>query len=187
MKRILCTVFLACLPTAGLANAALVGRISLYSDAASTLCALADNEPRLGEMFIVHNVGDVAGNAYLVRFQLTASAGFTGSWVQDILPPGMSAVGTSPNGIAINYQACRSGDVSILRVTYQLFGTSSQCSFLQASAYPGIDFIEAMDCSFDSHAVAGGTIVVNPNETCPCPEPVPVQTSTWGRVKALYR
>jgi len=185
MKRVLCTVFLACLPTAGSANPALVGRISLYSDAASTQCTLADNEPRLGEVFIVHNTNPY--DAYLISFQLTASPGFAGSWVQDVVPAGMSAVGTSPNGIAIHYQACRKGDVSILRATYQLFGTSSQCSFVRASAYPGFGFIEASGCSFEMYEVAGGALVVNPNETCPCPEPVPVQTSTWGHVKALYR
>lgn len=187
MKRLLCAVFLACLPTADLVNAASFGRISLYSDAASTECTLADNEPRLGEVFVVHNIGDFVGNAYVVRFQLTISSGFTGSWVQDVVPAGMYAIGTSPGGIVIGYQACRTGDVSILRATYQLFGTSSQCSFVQASAYPGIGFIETVDCSFDSYAVEGGALVVNSNETCPCQGPVAVQPSTWGQVKALYR
>jgi len=187
MRQLLCIVFLACLSTASLANGALVGRISLYSDATSTECTLADSEPRFGDVFVVHNIGPIAGNAYLVRFRLSASAGFTGSWVQDFVPAGMSAIGTSPNGIAISYQACRTGDIPILRVTYQLFGTSSPCSFLQAGAYPGTDFIETMDCSFDSYPVEGGALVVNSNESCPCQGPVAVQPTTWGQVKALYR
>jgi hypothetical protein len=186
MRRPLCIFFLVSLPTVVFANTNFVGRISLYGDAASTQCALADNEPRLGDVFLVHNIGPIAGNAYLVRFRLTVSAGFTGPWVQDFIPVGMSAIGTSPNGIAISYQACRTGDVQILRATYQLFGTSSPCSSVQATAYPGADFIETMDCSFDSYAVEGGTLFINANESCPCQETVAVEPSTWGRVKALY-
>jgi hypothetical protein len=185
--KVLCVLFLACVPTSVFADRPSFGRISLYSDPAFVECALSDSEPGYADVFLVHNIGPVVGNAYLIRFQLTASAGFTGTWVQDAVPSGMSAVGTSPNGIVINYQACRSGDVHILRATYQLLGTSSACSFLRASGYPGVGFIETMDCSFDSYSVEGGTLVVNPNESCPCQGPIAAQPSTWGRVKALYR
>jgi hypothetical protein len=166
-------------------NAASVSRITLYADAASTACTLADDEPRLADVFVVHEIG--TDNSYLVNFRLTASAGFTGAWVEDALPAGMFAIGTSPDGITIDYRACRTGDASILRVTYQLFGTSSPCSFLQVSAPPGVDFIEAWDCSFWRDDLPGGKLLMNPNETCPCEEPVPVQETTWGGVKALYR
>jgi hypothetical protein len=186
VKQVLWICFFVCL-SAGIGNAASISRISLYADAASTECTLADIESRLAEVFVVHHVGALAGNSVVIRFQLSASTGFTGSWVQDAVSAGMFAIGTSPDGVQIHYQACRTGDVAILRVTYQLSGTSSPCSFLPVEPYPGDDLIEPMDCSFTSHSPVGGNLFVNPNESCPCEEPVPVQATTWGRVKALYR
>jgi len=185
--KVLCLLFLGCVPTPVLAEGASFGRISLYSDPAFVECTLSDSEPRNADVFLVHCIGPAVGNAYLVRFQLTASAGFTGSWVQDVVPGGMAVIGTSPNGIVINYQACRSGDVPILRATYQLFGTSSLCSRLHAAPYPGIGFIETMDCSFDAYPDDGGALVVHSDESCPCQGPEATRPSTWGQVKALYR
>jgi hypothetical protein len=136
-------------------NAASVSRTTLYADAASTACTLADDEPRLADVFVVHEIG--TDNSYLVNFRLTASAGFTGAWVEDALPAGMFAIGTSPDGITIDYRACRTGDASILRVTYQLFGTSSPAVSCRSAHLPALTLLKrgtarsgAMTCLAES-------------------------------------
>ena len=187
MKKLVCAAaILACLPAVSFADN-LFGQISLYSDANFSQCTLADNGPRLADVYVVHHIGPIVGNAYLLAFKLTTSTGFTGSWVQDSVPTGMSGIGTSPSGLSISYQACRTGDVQVLRVTYQMFGTSSPCALILASPYPGADFIETSNCSFDSFGVMGVALIVNPDGSCPCQSPVAVEPSTWGRVKSLYR
>ena len=171
-------------------DAATYGWLFLYSDAGHTDCTLVDNTPRFVDVYVVHkidNIGDVGGDAYLLAFRLSASVGFTGTWIQEVVPAGITKVGTSPAGIAMGYNACRTGDVEVLRVTYQLFGTSSPCSSLQATAYPGYDFIYTQDCSFTDRAVAGRALVVNQDASCPCQIPVAAEPTTWGHVKALYR
>jgi hypothetical protein len=187
MKKLVCAVLiLIVVPTAGFADN-LFGQLSLYSDANFAQCTLTDNEPRLADVYVVHHIGPIVGNAYLLRFKLTASVGFTGSWIQDTAPTGMSVVGTSPTGMSIGYQSCRTGDVQVVRVTYQMIGTSSPCAFLRASPYTGADFIETWNCSFDSFGVSGGTLIINSDGSCPCQGPVPVEPTTWGQVKSLYR
>lgn len=186
-RSILLAVAFALSILANSASAATFGHVSLYGDAASTECTLTDDQPRTADVFVVHHIGEYVADAYLLAFRVAASAGFTGSWLQDIVPTGMFAVGTSPDGMTIGYQACRTGDVPVLRITYQLFGTSSPCSSLQVAAYPDIGFIETSNCSFEIFMVEGGSIVVNADDSCPCQMPVPVKQTTWGAVKAIYR
>jgi hypothetical protein len=67
--KVLCVLFLACVPTGVLADGPSFGRISLYSDPAFVECALSDSEPGYADVFLVHNIGPVVGNAYLIRFR----------------------------------------------------------------------------------------------------------------------
>jgi hypothetical protein len=154
------------------------GRLSLYVDAALSDSTLLDSAPQIVDIYVVHRIvgGD---NAYAIRFRLSASSGFTGTWLEDVITSGITAVGTSPGGIALGYNACREGEVLLLRARYQLGGTSSPCSYLEVVPYPGVPYIETMTCSFESLVVDGGQLLVN------CP--VPVGPTTWGRIKALYR
>ena len=46
--------------------------------------------------------------------------------------------------------------------------------------------VEVVDCQFASRIATGLTGTVNGNVTCPCGYPVPVEETTWGRVKSLY-
>jgi len=98
----------------------------------------------------------------------------------------MIAVGNLDTGMEVLYQECKvEGFFPIYRIDYQTFGTSTPCSFLQVGPHPTYAAIRVTDCM-------GGTIdqpyaavaVVNPDATC---NPGPTASSTWGRVKALYR
>jgi len=72
-------------------------------------------------------------------------------------------------------------DVIVLSVTYLLPGTSSACSCLRIVPYPGDEpYIVCNGCDFmELPCSGGGSLHVN------CT--VPVESTTWGRVKALYR
>jgi hypothetical protein len=49
--------------------------------------------------------------------------------------------------------------------------------------------INGADCNYLPNKTfpEGGQIVINPNETCECMRPVPVQETTWGQIKSLYQ
>lgn len=169
------------------AEAALGGRILAYGDASSSQCSLTDITPQVSDVFFIHSVGEQVDLVNHIEFRLAPSIGFTGVWLEDALPTGMTKQGSSHDGIVIFYNSCKSGDFLVLRARYQLSGTSVPCSYIDVVAYPGLDEIETADCSFERYPVDGARIFVNPDVTCPCATTVANDRITWGRVKALYR
>jgi hypothetical protein len=47
--------------------------------------------------------------------------------------------------------------------------------------------IEARDCVQNVMYPTGGRGIINPNATCQCTFPVPVEETTWGQIKSLYQ
>jgi hypothetical protein len=167
------------------------GRADLYSDAGLSDCTLADTGPQIADVYVVHKIeGSSAAfdGAIGIMFRLAHSPGFTGTWLEDIIPAGMGAAGTSQSGISIGYSTCSYTYVVVLHARYQMQGTSSLCSFVEAVPRPSFSSIITSTCFFgDELRVDGGRLLVNADQSCPCEVPVGTESSTWGRIKAMYR
>ena len=165
------------------------GRVALYSDAGLSQCSLADTGPGVSEIHVVHELSALAivEGVTGISFRLVSSAGFTGTWVEDIVSPGMAAAGGSQVGTHLGYGGCKHTDVMMLRVRYQLQGTSTSCSSISATAYPELCCIVTSTCNFIEFPVDDGVLIVNGNQSCPCGATVATKPSTWGRIKAMYR
>jgi hypothetical protein len=157
-------------------------QINIYSDANFTSKEALDNVPGTLTVFIVH---EPTPWTLATWFKITPSNGFTGMWLSETTP--FLFLGTSPTGIQIAYGTCLEGPTLVLEVTYSVFGTSEPCSYLEVGAHP------EMDCGgpytegcpyFEMETGIGGRLTINPTPQC---SPAPVEPSTWGRVKALYR
>lgn len=185
--RILLLLPMMCLVNPSAAHAALGGRIALYSDAGLSECALTDTNPGIVDIYVVHRLQGYPG-AQQAAFALAPSAGFNGTWLEDIVPAGLSSVGASPSGIYILSSTCWFNDRLLLHVRYQMQGGSPSCSFLAAVPHPDWPWIVALSCGFaEPIAVDGSRILVNPDGSCPCESPVATESATWGRIKAMYR
>jgi hypothetical protein len=106
---------------------------------------------------------------------VTAHAGFTGVWLGE--ETRFWFVGTSPAGITIQYQ-CKPTPVLVLTITYELFGTSEQCSYLRVEPHPE-DGAWANSCDEEFLEWVGGTLTVNCS--------ISTEETTWSRIKSLYR
>lgn len=192
LRRALIPILAACCfstLTPLVANAQL-DRIELYSDEGLSQCSLSDASPGIGDVFVVHKLGDDPVGARGLYFRLVPSNGFTGTWLEDIVrAPVWDVTGTSQSGIGILYaDPCPTTSVLVLQVRYQLFGTSSPCSFVEAAPWEGICCILITSCyNGAEYPVEGDRIQVNPDASCPCGIPVATESTTWGRIKALYR
>jgi hypothetical protein len=157
-------------------------QINIYSDPAFTSKEAFDLAPGMLTLYAVH---EHASDRLTAAFMIAPSVGFTGVWLGETSP--FSTIGMSPTGIRIAYGQCLDTPALILEVTYTVFGTSDDCSYLEVVEHPeevcgGPVFL---DCpNFDTWFGTGGRLTVNPNETC---TPIPIEPSTWGKVKALYR
>lgn len=129
-------------------------------------------------------VAETSEEATGLRFRIAADPGFTGVWLSETSP--FLTVGNSQADLSIGFNSCMVGHFPVLTISYQLFGTST-CSTLSIVAAPG--FLEPLciSCSFHEVKCSGlDPLHVNCTGSFDC-NPVPVQSSTWGRVKALYQ
>lgn len=172
-----------------LAVNAQLDRIELFSDEALSQCALTDANSGIGNVYVVHHIADPLGTDALY-FRLVSSPGFTGTWLEDIVrAPARATIGTSQAGFAIAYpMPCPTGSILVLQARYQLFGTSSPCSFVEAAPWEGICCIIVLGCwNTAEYPADGDRIHVNPDVSCSCAVPVATEPTTWGRIKAMYR
>jgi hypothetical protein len=175
-----------------IAHADFAGRLALYSDASLSQCSLTDTSPGIADIYVVHRIAGTPAALGVVGsiFAIAPSAGFNGTWLEDIVPAGLTRNGTSPTGIAVGYGgSCRFADLLVLHVRYQMQGTSPPCSSVEVVPHPAYPWmIITTTCGFgDELPVEGGRAIVNADQTCPCDHPVAAQPSTWGRIKAMYR
>jgi hypothetical protein len=155
-------------------------RISLYSDAALSECTLSDASPSVINVYVAETSDEATG----LQFRVAADPGFTGVWVSDSSP--FFTIGNSQTDLSIGFGACMVGHFQVLTIRYQLFGTST-CSKLSIVATPGFAEPLCTACSFVEVRCSGyEALHVNCSGSFDC-NPVPVEPSTWGSVKALYR
>jgi hypothetical protein len=150
-------------------------RIVLFSDEALTNTMLTDTSPRIVDVYVAHL--ETPGTTGCL-FRIAASPGFTGVWLGDSSP--WYTAGNSQAGITVVYEKCLAGNAVMLKVTYQLFGTSANCSSLRTTNHPiTIPGQVYCDRCFSEYSLPESSLLIN------CT--VATESTTWGRVKALYR
>jgi hypothetical protein len=169
---------LLCVSTSSAQSVA--GSVNPYADAAGTECNIVDD----GGMVQVHMLHVGTNGAAAVEFKLDVSATdwiFLGDVWSFVL-----VLGTSVDGAALAYQKCLTGSIHL-----------GYASFIGASAPPCTEIdivpnpeaptgrIVAIDCDEQHIFPGGGLAYINPDPSCQCS--VPVEETTWGGIKALYR
>ena len=166
--------------------AQLPGTIALFSDPGGTDCNLYDVAPALLYVYVVHiwHAG-----ATWVQFSAPRPDCFgTAMWLSDtqIFPV---TIGSSQTGVTIGFGMCMPAPTHVLTIAYFVSGLSSTCCrypvLPDLSAPSGQ--IEAVDCAVAVVFPTPGRAIINPDASCMCNEPVPVEETSWGQIKALYR
>jgi hypothetical protein len=178
MKRalLICCVITAC---ASMAFAG-AGAIGVYSASDGTNCNFTDSPGGYIPVYMVHtnSTGATASEFMLVR---PAGWTFLGS-----IPVFDLNIGTPEAGIAISYEACKIGSFLVYQNNYLGDGTSPTCSnTVYVTAAPDKPGVQIINCTEGREYSDGGAGVVNGDGTCDCN--VPVEETTWGKVKALYQ
>ncbi len=152
------------------------GTVALYSDSLFTDSTFVDNVLSVLHVYVVHQ--DFIPGASGIQFRIERSAGFTATYVSESSPH-ITVVGNSETGVAIAYGACKTAPVVLLDIIYVAHGTSGTCSYLASTAHPPSPSgkIKVITCT-EPRLADPGRLRVN------CT--VPVEETTWGRVKALY-
>ena len=105
-------------------------------------------------------------------------------------------LGNTQTGLAIALGGCLMPRVLLAKLTYEAVGSLACCHYPMCPGNLSISGeIELVRCNEEIVLGAGGTLVLN-TDTYPCEDsnphpcapgqPVPVEASTWGKVKSLY-
>jgi hypothetical protein len=176
-----------------------INGIEVSSEWFQSTCQLGnDVGPGIRTVYVRHlaSVGSVAS-----RFRVSLGEGTTMTYLSESQAFSTS-LGDTQNGISVCYGECLAGDIVLVEISYMSYATDSNCSRIQVVPHSEALTIETIDCfGVAASAFSQDLYIVAPGESCGCPtprsysgtpqlfscNPVPVETSTWGFVKALYR
>ena len=161
--------------------------LGVYADNGGTSCNIVDYFAGIRPVYVVHTS---YGGATASQFVAPRPACWTGAvWIGDSTPycAGVGC-GDSQTGITLVYGACKIGAIHVLTISYFVQGSSQSCCLYPLLPHPGSSGgqVEVADCDFNAGVAIGLVATVNADATCPCGYPVPVEETTWGRVKSLY-
>ncbi len=155
-------------------------------------CDIEDNAPGLLEVFVVYT--GLAANGITFAAPMPACAD---QWVylQDSHVFG-TTTGDSQTGVSVDFGTCLSGPVHVLTIQYFAIGTTPPCCVYPVLPVSGSE-VEAVACDGSAVTVTRLCNYINQDPNCGCvvlgpifflcpAVVVPVESTTWGRVKALY-
>jgi hypothetical protein len=203
MKRTL-LVALAILCVGALAAGAQSYKLEFSGNTSVSSCELASGGVGVSSVHVILT-GSGGVTALLFGAQIPACwAGTT--WIRDNLalpviypssqedPAGdfWLAIGDTqdPLGLSIAFRECKELPLYIGTIEFMGAAPAPCCEFAVTHPPYWTSFstpAQVVDCSFNEHDTAGGSVKVSSGPTCPCQHALATEQSTWGRVKALYR
>jgi hypothetical protein len=162
------------------------GFIGLYSDSPGySNCVLIDGDQGIVTVYVVHKG---TPGATMSWFKGEVGGGFGCTPVGEGHYFTTSGPGWFDAGIGLFYEACLASDILLITLEFSCTGTSANCAWIRVVGDPNhrSGEIEVVDCD-RNRLVGGGSIMyINPDGSCHCGA-VPVENSTWGSIKSLYR
>lgn len=158
-------------------------QIGLYGDPAATVNVVHDVGPATLEVYVVQTTYFDPG-VMAVRFSAPPSPGFEAVHLSEVC--NFDLMGDSQTGAQVFYPGCFSGTVHVMTITYHVEGLSQHCHLYEPQPYPGASSIESQACGEVGWSWTDGVgvyVSTDPEESCGSP----VEQSTWGGIKAMYR
>ena len=186
MRRVLTVFGFSCL----LASAAHADHIGLYNDPQGSCNGMVPAPvPTLNAVYVVHKFNDGAAG---VQFRIQDQPGML---LISLTSP-YNHVGVWNSDWAFDFQGCVIGDHMVATLNFfwlgdPIVGCNRTLSVVDAPSSPIPRRIVVADCTSNVEVASGGTFYFE-DAPLTCAFDIgcyatPVQTSTWGAVKALYR
>jgi hypothetical protein len=183
-KALLLCIAILCISSLVFAQA---GTLGVFADPGGTVCDLTDAAPGLVLVYIVHMFSP-GGTAAQFGIEETHPMTYLSESPGTYIKIGTCA-GPSGFGCAIAYGGCYPTPNMILTIQYFGSGLSPACSYIKVvedgTAVPPI--LAVTDCADPPNLLdaTGGIGYFNNDGNCPCD--VPVEETSWGQIKSLYK
>ncbi len=139
--------------------------IGLYSDASGNTCSFSGNDPGL---FTAHVVVRPSNGVTGVQFSAPIPTCLGATFVSEVVPTGMLALGSSQTGISIALSNCYVGPTSVLQITYLRSGSTELCCEYAIVPDPAVVSLSATDCNYQEIGLASQTSHFNADASCAC-------------------
>jgi hypothetical protein len=174
-----------------LAVPAAATRIALYDAPSGGSCSIATEVyPQYAALYVVLEPSDLGSTRASFRVDIShlhsliTNLGWTSV-------DGNCVAGCDPlEGVIVGPRPCSTDGWVLFRGDFILqTGRIAGCTQLDVVSFPGADVL-VYDCADNPHSASTGSFYFG-DRPGDCPDcsggPVPVQMSTWGQIKALYR
>ena len=181
MKRIvLVSIALLAFATAAFAQP---GAVLLWDDLAFTSCDAVSPAGVL-TVYVTHE-GHPGAKA--VQYALSEDTGGSIIYLADVNNFAL-VIGNSQAGIAVSYGGCVAGQIHVQNVLYSVISNPTACTGITVVPDPAAPSggIEGVNCADVKVQPNGSFLSFNDDGSCQCGEIVPVEATSWGRLKALY-
>lgn len=172
-----------------------VGIVGLYSDVAGTDCRVADEREGMLE---VHMVAQAVIGLNAIQFAAPIPACWTGAtWVAD-QSPWVLVLGQTQDpvhGISMTFSRanCEASSVYLGKMLVSTQGSGPSCCEFpilkaQVDYHPEVPLPITVLCGDETHVhgIAPVSAWINPDPSCDCLLTLPVEETSWGRLKSLY-
>jgi hypothetical protein len=181
---VLMLVLVPGLPGTVWANPLPWAEVGFYGDAEGMVHTVYDSGPGTLDIYVVlRNYVHVYG-AGTVRFSAPPPPCFDAVYLGESSSFGV--IGDSQAGAWVFPLDCSQGAYHIMTITWTVQGGTSECCWFEPRPFPGATQVEGTDCSItDFEWIAAEGVWINPNSSINCNSPV--EATTWGAIKAMYR
>jgi hypothetical protein len=165
--------------------------IGVFDDSTGCPCGIFDKVPGLVTIAVLHvNSSGTTGS----RFAVPQSACMELVWLAEVsVFPGTT--GNSQTGISIDYGQCHTGTFQVLTIQYFGSGLTEDCCYIEVLPDPSAlsEHIEIINCNKETVFISEFRDRINTDGVlCYCDwepvcYPVATESSTWGKIKALYK
>lgn len=161
------------------------GNIAVYADTNAISCDLTDIGVTVCQYYIIQTLTPFGVLASKFKIDTNHQGLYLGQTSQFPF-----VFGDPLTGVEVGFGRCLTGPIQLLTMTYLCQGLTPPCGYMSVVGNP-TGFppgLKAVSCNGEIvYDVQGYTSYVNNDGSCPCMSPIPVQNTTWGQVKALYR
>jgi hypothetical protein len=156
--------------------------IGIFADIGAADCNAYDIAPAVLKFYVVH-VRNLAADA--AWFSAPQPSCFSSAVHLSDTPVFPVTNGSSQTGVEVHYGSCRVSSTHLLTIEYFVQGLTGSCCYYPVGPHPDHGDIMVKNCGAELNVATGGEAIINPTAECTCS--TPVQETTWGRIKAMYR
>ena len=159
------------------------GSLCVFGDPDGLSCSL-NNAGGFVWAYVVHtNTPGASG----CQFSLQV-IGTSLTWVGDSSP--FHTIGSTQEGLTVDYGACLASPILVIQAGFM--GTSESCDYIEViedpnAVPPGIYIKDCTTPSPNLISLPRWATYINDDGSCPNCLKIPIEETTWGQVKALYR